>query len=178
MVGILDYIHHTFFVLSSGKNDRRLIYQHNNNTLKSHMILIRCFSIILPINKQKVTKYVMQRIERCNFTGELGVSHIFSLFWVISQWYKKFWHHAWKELPKSQVFFKKLIACGTVHSALFEKWNVLFSTKNSQTTCRLRGCSVLNALNLEKSGIKIHKCAVLLDFLAPFWLYRKHALIF
>ena len=80
VVGILDYTHHTFFVLSLGKNDRRLIYQHNNNTLKSHMILIRCFSIILPIDKQKVTKYVMQRIERCNFTGELGVFHIFSLF--------------------------------------------------------------------------------------------------
>ena len=36
------------------------------------------------------------------------------------------------------------------------------------------GCSVLNALNLERQGVKIHKCALLLNFLPPFWLYRMH----
>ena len=35
-------------------------------------------------------------------------------------------------------------------------------------------CSVLNALNLEKQGVKIHKCALLLNFPPPFWLYHMH----
>ena len=34
-------------------------------------------------------------------------------------------------------------------SAVFEKYNALFSNKTSKNTCRLVGCSILNALNLE-----------------------------
>ena len=59
------------------------------------------------------------------------------------------------------------------HSALFEKLKSLFSTKNSQNTCR-----VLNALNLEELGVKIHNCGLSLDFLALFWLNCTHVLIF
>ena len=72
------------------------------------------------------------------------------------------------------LFFCVVLAC----SALFEKWNVLFSTKNSKKTCCLGGCSVLNALNLEKWGVQIHTCALLLELLALFWVYRTHALLF
>ena len=36
------------------------------------------------------------------------------------------------------------------------------------------GCSVLNALNLEKKGVKIQKCVLLLNFISLFWLYRMH----
>ena len=70
----------------------------------------------------------------------------------------------------SRAFFYHLLHVVPARSALFEKWNALFSPKTSKTTCRLRGCSVLNALNLEKWGLKIHNCALLLDFLALFWL--------
>ena len=35
----------------------------------------------------------------------------------------------------------------------------------------------VNALILEKWGVKTHNCALLLDFLALFWLYRMYALI-
>ena len=52
----------------------------------------------------------------------------------------------------------------------FEKWNAFFSIKNSKNTCCLRGCSILNALNLEKWGVKITKCALSLDYFAFFWL--------
>ena len=52
---------------------------------------------------------------------------------------------------------------------------ILLKTKK---TCRLGGCSVLNAINLEKRRVKIHKYVLLLDFLALFWLYRTHVLIF
>ena len=34
-------------------------------------------------------------------------------------------------------------------SAVFEKYNALFSNKTSKNTCRLVGCSIPNALNLE-----------------------------
>ena len=57
------------------------------------------------------------------------------------------------------------------------KWNALFSTKNSKNTHRLGECKVVTALNLEKQGVKIHNCALLVDFLALFCLYLTHALI-
>ena len=78
----------------------------------------------------------------------------------------------------SRACFKQLLRAVPAHSALFEIWNVFFSTKNFKNTFCLRGCSALNALNLEKWGVKIYKCVLLLDFLALFWLYRTHALIF
>ena len=49
-------------------------------------------------------------------------------------------------------------------SALFKKRNTFFSTKTSENTCCLRGCSIEHALNLEKWGVKTHNCARLLDF--------------
>ena len=63
-------------------------------------------------------------------------------------------------------------------SALFKKRNTFFSTKTSENTCCFRGCSIEDALNLEKWGVKTHNCALLLDFLALFWLYHTHAFIF
>ena len=63
-------------------------------------------------------------------------------------------------------FFNHLLCVVATGNALFEKWNALFSTKNSKTTFHLGGCSVLNALNLEKWGVKIHLCAFFLTFLA------------
>ena len=38
-------------------------------------------------------------------------------------------------------------------------------------------CTILNALNLEKWGIKIHNCTLLLDLFAIPWFYRTHALV-
>ena len=56
------------------------------------------------------------------------------------------------------------------------RYYLLKTPKN--TCCLGRGCSVLNALNLEKQGVKIHNCALFLGFLPLFWLYCTHALIF
>ena len=77
-----------------------------------------------------------------------------------------------------RAFFNHILRAVSAHSALFEKWNTLFSTKNSKNTCHLGGYSVLNALNLEELGVNIYNCALLLDFLALFWLNHTHALIF
>ena len=63
------------------------------------------------------------------------------------------------------------------HNALLQKLNTIICTKNSKNTGCLGGCSILNALNLEKWGVKIPNCALLMDFFALFWLYRMHALI-
>ena len=52
--------------------------------------------------------------------------------------------------------------------------NEVLSTKNSKNTCRLGGCSVLNALNLEKMRGKSSQLRLLLDFIALFWLYCSH----
>ena len=63
-----------------------------------------------------------------------------------------------------RAFFNHLLRMVPAHNALFDKWNVLFSTKNKtknkKKTCRLGGCSVLNALNLEKRGVQIHSCTL------------------
>ena len=75
-------------------------------------------------------------------------------------------------------FFNRLLRAVSACSVLFEKWNSLFPTTNSKNTYRSRGCSVINALNLEKWEVKIHNSALLQDFLVLFWLYRTHALIF
>ena len=60
-------------------------------------------------------------------------------------------------------FFNHLLRVVLTRGALFEKCNALFSVKNSKNTCRLVGCSVVNAQNLEKLGLKIHNCALLLN---------------
>ena len=78
----------------------------------------------------------------------------------------------------ARAYFNHLLHAVPALSALFEKQNAFFSTKNSKNTCRLGGCSVLNALNFDKWGVKTHNCALLLDLLALFWLYRTHAFIF
>ena len=49
-----------------------------------------------------------------------------------------------------RAFSNHLLRVLPARSTLFEKLNALFSNKNSKNTCRLGGCSVLNALNLEK----------------------------
>ena len=41
-----------------------------------------------------------------------------------------------------------------------------------------RGCSVLNALNLEKGGVQVHNCALLLDLPALFGYIARMPLIF
>ena len=74
-------------------------------------------------------------------------------------------------------YFKQLLRAVPAPSALIEKGNAFFSTKNFKNTFRLVGCSVLNALNLEKWGVKIHKCALSLGFLALFG-YTLHMPLF
>ena len=76
-----------------------------------------------------------------------------------------------------RAFLKHLLHAVPARSALFEKWNALFSTKTSKNTCRLRGCTVLNALNLEELWEKSTIVAFYRNF-AFFWLYHPHALIF
>ena len=49
-----------------------------------------------------------------------------------------------------QGYFSHVLHAVSSHSALFEKLNATPFTKNSKTTCCSGGCSVLNALNLEK----------------------------
>ena len=77
-----------------------------------------------------------------------------------------------------KAYFNHLSRAIFARSALLEKLNALFSTKNSKNTSRLVECTVLNTLNLEKWGVKVHNCALLLDFLALLCLYRTRALIF
>ena len=72
-------------------------------------------------------------------------------------------------MPLSKrAYFNQLLRAVPARSALFEKWNAFFYTKNFKDTFRLGGCTVLNALNLEKWWVQIYKCALLLDFLALF----------
>ena len=80
--------------------------------------------------------------------------------------------------PETRAYFNHLLRAVAARNALFAKRNTFFYTKNSKNTCRLGESSILNALNLEKWGVKTHSCALLLDFLALFWLYRTHAIIF
>ena len=72
-------------------------------------------------------------------------------------------------------FFQSLIVCGTCTHCPFWEIN---SIKNSWNFCHVKWWSLLNALKLERWGVKIHNDALLLDFPALFWLYRTHALIF
>ena len=59
-------------------------------------------------------------------------------------------------------------------NVLSEKSNTLLSAKSFQTTCHLGGsCSIPNALNMGKLAVKIHYCALSLDFLVLF-LYTTH----
>ena len=71
-----------------------------------------------------------------------------------------------KKLSKSgRAYFSHLLHVVLPHAMPFIK-NAFFSTKNSKNTCCLRRCSILNALNLAKWGVKIQNCAHFLDFLA------------
>ena len=71
-----------------------------------------------------------------------------------------------------QGLFWPLIACAICIQCLFWETKLM----------PFRGggwwCSILHALNLERWGVKIHNCTLLLEFLALFWLYCMHALIF
>ena len=49
-----------------------------------------------------------------------------------------------------KAYFNHLSRAIFARSALLEKLNALFSTKNSKNTSRLVECTVLNTLNLEK----------------------------
>ena len=60
----------------------------------------------------------------------------------------------------------------------FWEMKCFFLCEKLQNTCHLGVCSVLNALRSEKCGVKIHNCALLLHFIALFWLYHTHALFF
>ena len=66
--------------------------------------------------------------------------------------------------PETRAYFNYLLRAVAARSALFTKLNTFFYTKNSKNTCRLGDYSILNALNLEKWGVKTHSCALLLDF--------------
>ena len=71
------------------------------------------------------------------------------------------------------------IACGSRTQCPFLRNEMPYSLLKSPKIHVVQGgCNVLNALNLEELTVKIHKCALLLDFLALFRLNRVHALIF
>ena len=53
-------------------------------------------------------------------------------------------------------FFNHLLRVVPANGSLFEKKKVLFSTKTSENTYSLWECSIVNALNAEKEGVKIH----------------------
>ena len=65
-----------------------------------------------------------------------------------------------------KTYFNQLLFGVHKRSVLFEKWHAFFSTKNSKNTYCSGGCMVLNALNLEKWGVKIHESVILLEFLS------------
>ena len=58
-----------------------------------------------------------------------------------------------------------------------KKKKALFFTKTSKNTCHLGGCSILNVLNSEKWRVKIHYCALSLNFLALI-CYTAHMPLF
>ena len=62
--------------------------------------------------------------------------------------------------------------------AFFEIKNTLFSVETLKSTSCLEGCSIPNVLNLEKLGVKIVNCSLLLGFIALFLLYCVHALFY
>ena len=55
-------------------------------------------------------------------------------------------------ISEYRAYFNHLLHAIPAHSALFEKWNAIFSTKTSKNRFHLGGCSFLNALNLQKKG--------------------------
>ena len=78
---------------------------------------------------------------------------------------------------KNRASFNYLLRAVPARSALFERLNAFFSTKNSKNTCRLGGCSVLNALNLEKCWVK---CTIVPFYctLLPFFGYNARMPLF
>ena len=73
--------------------------------------------------------------------------------------------------------FSQLLRVVLTRSALFEKWYAFFSTENLKNSCLFWGCSVLNALNLEKWGVKIHSVPLYWTFL-PFFGYTTRVPLF
>ena len=63
-----------------------------------------------------------------------------------------------------QLILGLILACGTCTQYPFKEVKHLISVKFCKTQCRLRGCSILNALTLEKLRAKIDNCALLLGF--------------
>ena len=65
-----------------------------------------------------------------------------------------------KQKPEHKIFpsasFTHLLCAIPACNALFEKKINSFSVKLFKTTCCLRGCSISNALNLEKLESRIH----------------------
>ena len=69
---------------------------------------------------------------------------------------------------KVKAYFNHLLRA---HAVAFLRNNIpYFLLKTPKNKCRLGGCSVLNAPNLEKLGVKIYNCALLWTFL-PFFSY-------
>ena len=64
--------------------------------------------------------------------------------------------------------FTLLLRAVLGRNALFQKQNALLSVKTFKTTCCLGGVAFQIALNLEELGVKIHKCALKLDFIDLF----------
>ena len=108
-----------------------------------------------------LSSFQFQYLSFCNRQGQPKTWKLFSPFHAISR-----------------AFFNHLLRAVHAPSALFEKWNPLFSTKISKKACRLGGCSVLNALNLEKWGIKTHNCALFTGLSCPFFCYTVRMPLF
>ena len=75
--------------------------------------------------------------------------------------------------------FKHLLRTVPTRSALLEKWNAFFFTKTPKTLAVYGGeCSVLNALNLKKWGVRILNWVLLLDFCFLFVGYTARMPLF
>ena len=67
-----------------------------------------------------------------------------------------------------RAYFSHLLRAVSARNALFVEQNALFSTKNSKNAYCLGRCGIINVLNLNKWGIKIHNCLLILYFFLPF----------
>ena len=131
----------------------------NSNRTKSPFLisLTSFFSYVLPCFHQNLSNhFIIEQYPPC-WSFKLAKSNQFKVDISPGQ--------DWREMQIS------------ARSALFEKLNASLTTKHLENTHRFGRCSILNTLNLGKWGVRIHNCAVLLDFLALFG-YTERILLF
>ena len=141
------------------------------NKLQKHILLER-----LKILKELVTDKIKdKRATKLSKIAESVKNNVDNggKIWKIKRKIKK------KEQNPYQTGFILILHCMQYpHGVPNLRQNTLFFVKSFKTASCLRGGSILNALNLEKHWLRIQNCALLLNFLALFLLYRTHAPIF